>query len=145
VVPDLRRKRWSAGRTHYDAAMRAAIAIGAAGAAGALLRWGLGTWFGQRFPTFPWGTLVINVTGSFVLGVLFVLLVERGIGSSTARLALMTGLLGAYTTFSTFSLETMRLLENGSTRAAAANVALSVGLGLVAVWLGIASARAVWS
>ena len=96
--------------------MRTALAIAGAGAIGALARWGLGTWFGQRFPTFPWGTLVINVSGSFVLGVLFVVLVERAVGSSALRLALMTGLLGAHTTFSTFSLETFRPIETGSTR-----------------------------
>jgi fluoride exporter len=125
-------------------AMRTAVAIGAAGAAGALARWGLGSWFGQRFPTFPWATLVINVSGSFVLGLLFVVLVERGIGSSTTRLALMTGLLGAYTTFSTFSLETFRLFEIGSTRAALSNVALSVVLGLMGAWAGIVAGRAIW-
>jgi CrcB protein len=125
--------------------MRTALAIAGAGAMGALARWGLGSWFGQRFPTFPWGTLVINVTGSFFLGVLFALLVEHGVGSSTVRLSLMTGLLGAYTTFSTFSLETFRLFEIGATRQAVANAALSVVLGLAAVGLGLASGRAIWS
>jgi CrcB protein len=125
--------------------MRTALAIAAAGALGALARWGLGSWFGQRFPTFPWGTLVINVSGSFVVGLLFAALVERGIGSQTMRLAMMTGLLGAYTTFSTFSLETFRLIEEGATRDAIANIGLSVVLGLVAVWLGVLTGRAVWS
>jgi fluoride exporter len=145
VGADLRRKACGEGVTHYDAAMRTALAIALAGALGALARWGLGSWFGQRFPTFPWGTLVINVTGSFVLGMLFAALVERGVGSSTMRLALMTGLLGAYTTFSTFSLETFRLLEDGATRAAIVNVGMSVVFGLVAVWLGVLTGRAVWS
>jgi fluoride exporter len=125
--------------------MRTALAIAVAGAIGTLARWGLGSWFGQRFPTFPWGTLVINVSGSFVLGVLFAALVERGIGSPTLRVALMTGLLGAYTTFSTFSLETFRLMEDGAMRSALANVALSLVLGLAAVWLGVLTGRAVWS
>jgi CrcB protein len=125
--------------------MRTGIAIAVAGALGALARWGLGTWFGQRFPTFPWGTLVINVSGSFVLGVLFAALVERGVGSPTTRIALMTGLLGAYTTFSTFSLETFRLLEDGAVPSAIENVALSVVLGLVGVWLGVTAGRAVWA
>ena len=125
--------------------MRTSIAIAAAGALGALARWGLGSWFGQRFPTFPWGTLVINVSGSFVLGVLFAALVERGIGSPMLRVALMTGLLGAYTTFSTFSLETFRLIEDGAMRSALANVGLSLVMGLVAVWLGVVAGRAVWS
>jgi CrcB protein len=77
--------------------------------------------------------------------VLFALLVEHGVGSSTVRLSLMTGLLGAYTTFSTFSLETFRLFEIGATRQAVANAALSVVLGLAAVGLGLASGRAIWS
>jgi CrcB protein len=131
--------------SHYHARMRTGIAIAAAGALGALARWGLGTWFGQRFPTFPWGTLVVNVSGSFVLGVLFAALVERGVGSSTTRLALMTGLLGAYTTCSTFSLETFRWLEDGAVRSALENVALSLVLGLVGVWLGVTAGRAVWA
>jgi CrcB protein len=125
--------------------MRAAVAIAVAGAVGALARWGLGSWFGQRFPTFPWGTLVINLSWSFVLGVLFAALVERGVGSPTVRLALMTGLLGAYTTFSTFSLETFRLIEDGAGRSALVNVALSLVLGLAAVWVGVLAGRAVWS
>jgi CrcB protein len=61
------------------------------------------------------------------------------------RLALMTGLLGAYTTFSTFSLETFRLIEDGAVRSAMTNVGLSVVLGLMAVWLGVVAGRAVWT
>jgi CrcB protein len=61
------------------------------------------------------------------------------------RIALTTGLMGAYTTFSTFSLETFRLLEDGATAAALANVGLSLALGLVAVWLGVSLGRAVWA
>jgi CrcB protein len=121
--------------------MRTVLAVALAGALGALARWGVGSWFGNRFPSFPWGTLVINVSGSFVLGVLFAVLVERNIGSM--RVALMTGLMGAYTTFSTFSLETFRLVEDGATGSAFANICLSVVLGLLGVWLGIAAGRAV--
>jgi CrcB protein len=123
--------------------MRTVLAVALAGALGALARWGVGSWFGNRFPSFPWGTLVINVSGSFVLGVLFAVLVERNIGSATMRVALMTGLMGAYTTFSTFSLETFRLVEDGATGSAFANIGLSVVLGLLGVWLGIAAGRAV--
>jgi CrcB protein len=122
--------------------MRTVVAVALAGALGALARWGVGAWFGHRFPSFPWGTLVINVSGSFVLGVLFAVLVERNAGSATMRVALMTGLLGAYTTFSTFSLETFRLFEDGATGSALANIGLSVCLGLLGVWLGITAGRA---
>lgn len=125
--------------------MRTAVAIALAGALGALARWGIGTWFGQRFPSFPWGTLAINVSGSFVLGFLFAALIERAAGSQTMRVALTTGLMGAYTTFSTFSLETFRLFEDGATGAALANIGLSLALGLVAVWLGVSLGRAVWA
>ncbi|HLB39299.1 MAG TPA: fluoride efflux transporter CrcB [Actinomycetota bacterium] len=123
--------------------MRTALAIAVAGAIGALARWGVGTWFGQRFPTFPWGTLVVNVSGSFLLGLLFAVLIERAGGSPTMRIALTTGLMGAYTTFSTFSLETFRLLEDGATGSAVANIGLSLVLGLGAVWIGIGLGRAV--
>jgi CrcB protein len=123
--------------------MRTALAIAIAGALGALARWGVGSWFGQRFPSFAWGTLVVNVSGSFVLGVLFAVMIERAAGSPTMRIALTTGLLGAYTTFSTFSLETFRMFEDGATRQAAANIALSLILGMIAVWLGVTVGRAV--
>ena len=123
--------------------MRTALAIAIAGAIGALARWGVGSWFGQRFPSFAWGTLVVNVSGSFVLGLLFALLIERAAGSPTMRLALTTGLLGAYTTFSTFSLETMRMFEEGATGSAFVNIGLSLVLGLGAVWLGMTLGRAV--
>src|SRR3954452_18501121 len=123
--------------------MRTVLAVALAGAVGALARWGLGAWFGHRFPSFPWGTMVRNVSGSFILGVIFAVLVERNIGSATLRVALMTGLMGPYTTFSTFSLETFRLFEDGATGLAMANIGFSVVLGLLAVWLGVVSGRAV--
>jgi CrcB protein len=123
--------------------MRTVLAVALAGALGALARWGIGAWFGHRYPSFPWGTMVINISGSFILGVLFAVLVERGIGSATTRVALMVGLLGAYTTSSTVSLETFRLLEEGATGSALANIGLSVVLGLLAVWLGITVGRAI--
>jgi fluoride exporter len=123
--------------------MRTVLAVALAGALGALARWGLGSWFGHRFPSFPWGTMVVNVSGSFILGVMFAVLVERNIGSVTLRVALMTGLLGAYTTFSTFSLETFRLFEVGAMGSAIANIGMSVVLGLLSVWLGVVAGRAV--
>jgi CrcB protein len=125
--------------------MRAIAAVAFAGALGALARWGLGSWFGQRYPGFPWGTLFINVSGSFVLGVLFALLVERAGASPTVRIALTTSLMGAYTTFSTFSLETYRLVEDGAMGQAALNVVGNLVLGLVAVSLGVILGRAIWA
>jgi fluoride exporter len=122
--------------------LRTIIGVALAGAVGAVLRWGLGTAIGERFPSFPWATMFINVTGSFMLGLLFVVLTERTTSSPATRLALTTGLMGAYTTFSTFSLETFRLMEDGSYAAAGLNVAGNLALGLLAVALGVGLGRA---
>jgi CrcB protein len=122
--------------------MSAVLAVAVAGAAGALTRWGLATWIGSRFSGFPWGTLVVNVSGSFALGLLFILLTERTGLSAAARTAITTGFLGAYTTFSTFSLETIRLLEDGAVGQAGLNVLASLLLGLGAAWLGMVLGRA---
>ena len=123
--------------------MRTVLGVAFAGALGALARYGVGDLISRRFPGFPWGTLVINVTGSFALGALFVILTERTQASPALRSTLMIGFLGAYTTFSTFSLETVRLLEDGSTLAAGLNVLSNVGLGLCAAWLGITVGKVV--
>ena len=80
---------------------------------------------------FPWGTLAVNLSGAFALG----LLVGAAVGGDALRLA-GTGFLGAYTTFSTWMLETHRLAEDGRGRAALANVAVSLAAGLLFAWLG---------
>lgn len=120
----------------------ALIAIG--GASGALARFVLDTWVSDRVAgVFPWGTLVVNVSGSFALGLLYALTVERGVLPPEARAALMIGFLGAYTTFSTFMLESLRLLEEGAHVAALVNVAGSVAMGFGAVVVGMAIGRIV--
>jgi CrcB protein len=119
------------------------LAIALAGAVGALARYGLDGFVSRRAPgAFPWGTFVINVSGSFVLGLLFVLFTERISVDPWVRSGLMVGLLGAYTTFSTFSLETYRLLEDGAPGLAVANAFGSLAAGLVAVYAGIVLGRA---
>jgi fluoride exporter len=124
--------------------VRSIIGVAVAGAVGALARYGLGGWIAERLPvSFPWDTLVVNVTGSFVLGLLFVLTTERFGVSPALRAALTIGLVGAYTTFSTFSLETFRLLEDGAWWLAATNAASSITLGLIAVAAGVAVGRSV--
>jgi CrcB protein len=124
--------------------MRTIVGVGIAGAVGALARYGLGGLVSERLPgAFPWGTFLINASGSFVLGFLFVLLTERLTASPALRTSLTIGFVGAYTTFSTFSFETVRLLEDGALGLAALNVAASVGAGLLAAWLGISVGRAI--
>jgi CrcB protein len=87
--------------------------------------------------TFPWGTLVVNVTGCFVMGLVAAYAHKHGLsGSSDYWLLLATGFLGSYTTVSSFSLQTLALARNGENRSALGNIALSVGLCLGAVALG---------
>ena len=124
--------------------MRTIIGVGVAGAFGALSRYGVEGFVSERFPgSFPAGTFVINVTGSFVLGFLFVLLTERIHASAALRTSLTVGFVGAYTTFSTFSFETLRLIEDGALRTAAVNVVATLVLGLLAVWAGMTIGRAI--
>ena len=116
------------------------VALG--GALGAVLRYYLGgTALARTAAPFPTATFVINVTGSFVLGLFLTLATERVHVSPHLRLAVAVGFVGAYTTFSTFEYETFKLIENGSYLSAALNVILSVVVGFVAVALGIVAAR----
>lgn len=111
--------------------------LAAGGAAGTLLRYAVGGWIGRATGgTFPWGTLVINVTGCLGIGALAGLLDRGGLLSPVLRMALMVGLLGGFTTFSSFGLETFRLLADAQWGAAAAYVLVSNSAGLAAVWLG---------
>jgi fluoride exporter len=89
--------------------------------------------------TFPWGTLVINVTGSFVIGFFGALTGPDGrwFVGSTARQFVMIGMCGGYTTFSSFSLQTLNLVNDGEWARAAANIGLSVLLCMIAVWVGV--------
>jgi CrcB protein len=107
------------------------LGIGVIGGAGAIARFLLDGAVSERAGgRFPWGTLAVNVSGSFLLGV-----VAGAVEGDTYRL-LATGLLGAYTTFSTWMLESHRLGEDGRLRLGAANFALSLAVGIVAVWIG---------
>ena len=91
--------------------------------------------------TFPLGTLVINVSGSFVVGLLFAWMLERDVLPMSLRAPLMIGFLGAYTTFSTWMLESWRLVEDGAWALAVLNLAGSVAIGLIAVVAGLAVGR----
>jgi CrcB protein len=116
--------------------------IGLAGAAGALSRYVLQGWINRLTESaFPWATLVVNVSGCFVLGAVFTALTERFAVPADLRTMLTVGFLGAYTTYSTFAFETFRLGEDGALALAILNVAASVVLGLIAVWAGVAVGR----
>jgi len=117
------------------------IALGGAG--GAVARYVVDGLVTDRTGAgFPWGTLVINATGSFVLGLLFALAVEADVLPADIRGPLMIGFLGAYTTFSTWMLETWRLVEGGAISLAAVNVVGSAAVGVVAIVAGLAVGRA---
>ena len=104
------------------------------GGIGSVARYLVGTWMLDRFGAgFPWGTLTVNVVGSFLIGVIAVLADERGALGPHVRTFLIVGVLGGFTTFSAFSYETMRLLADGSIGASFLNVAGQFAVGLVAV------------
>jgi CrcB protein len=113
------------------------------GTIGTGFRYGLSSLVYSRIerPTFPYANLIINVSGSFVIGVLAELFNERVLVSPAIRAALLTGLLGGYTTFSSFSYETFLLIREGEWFRAMLNAAGSVLLGLIAVWLGVRLAQ----
>ncbi len=118
-----------------------AVAIGSA--LGGVARYGLSGVVARAFgETFPWGTLVVNVTGSFLIGVVATLTGPDGrvLVSPVARQFWLIGIFGGFTTFSAFSLQTLSLAQDGEWLRAGGNVALSVGLCLVFVWLGAALA-----
>ena len=119
------------------------LVIGLGGALGSMLRFGLGSLIDTNVQKtgyiFPWGTIVVNVTGCFVIGFIFTISAAgegRIILGSLTRNFILIGILGGYTTFSSFSLQTLTLAQDGQWWGAAANVLLSVVLCLVGVWLG---------
>ena len=121
-----------------------ALAIAAGGAVGALLRFWFSGWvYSVLGRGFPYGTLAVNVLGSLLMGLLFVLLIERLSMAAEWRAVLLVGLLGAFTTFSTFSMETLSLFEEGAHLKAMLNIVLSVILCLGAAWLGVILGRQV--
>ena len=116
------------------------LLIGLGGFAGAVARYLVDGAVAERTGGgFPWGTLVVNLSGSFVLGLLFALTAERAILPADIRGPVMIGFIGAYTTFSTWMLESWRLIESGSYLPAIANLGGSVVLGLLAMVAGLAS------
>jgi len=123
--------------------MKQMIAVALGGACGAMMRFWLAAAVQRAVGgAFPWGTLFVNVLGSFLLGFLFVWLIERSTMGELARLAITVGFLGAFTTFSTFSVETVRLMQEGAMAWALGNICLQVLLCVGVAWLGMQLARA---
>ncbi len=120
----------------------ALIALG--GAAGAVARYLVDGWVVDRTGgLFPWGTMAVNVSGAFVLGLAYALAVESAVLPAWTRGPFMIGFIGAYTTFSPLMLESWRLSEDGAVLLAIVNLAGSAALGLVALVAGLAIGRAV--
>ncbi len=118
------------------------LLIGLGGFAGAISRYLVDGLISDRTGGgFPWGTLVINLSGSFLLGLLFAMTAERAILPAEIRGPLMIGFIGAYTTFSTWTLESWRLIEGGAYGLALANLGGSVVIGMVAVVAGLMLGR----
>jgi CrcB protein len=121
------------------------VVIGLGGFLGAVSRYLVDGFVSDRTAAsaFPFGTLLVNLSGAFILGLLATLAIERSVLPAEIRGPVMIGFLGAYTTFSTFTLESLRLLEAGSWALAAGNLVGSVVLGLVAVAAGVTLGRAI--
>ncbi len=118
------------------------LAIGIGGAIGSLLRFWMSTWvhtFAGR--GFPYGTLAVNVLGCLVMGALFVLFTERLSDNSVLRAGVLIGVLGGFTTFSSFSIETFNLFDQGAYLKAVANMAASLALCVGGTWLGVIIGR----
>lgn len=119
------------------------LAVGIGGGMGAILRYAVGSIFVQRFGAgFPWGTLFINVTGSFLIGVVAQLALSRSFGiTPPLRIFATAGVLGGYTTFSTFSLDSLILIGDGAPGLASLYALVSVAAGILAAYAGQVLAR----
>lgn len=123
-------------------AMHPLLLVAIGGALGSMARYGAAAAVNRMaHSAFPWGTLVVNVTGSFLIGVLMVLLFKAGEWRENGRLLLVTGMMGGFTTFSSFSWETWKLLEDGRVMMAVTNVFASVAICLLATMVGALLAR----
>jgi fluoride exporter len=121
--------------------MQKLIAIGVGGCLGALARHGLNELIHRRFPHFPWATLSANLIGCLLIGVVMALVIDGRYNSEIGISLISIGFLGSLTTFSTFSLQTLELMQEDRLAAAGANILSNVAVGLMAVWVGMKLAR----
>ncbi|MEO6848473.1 MAG: fluoride efflux transporter CrcB [Chthoniobacterales bacterium] len=129
-----------------DGPLLSAIVIFLGGGLGSVLRFFISLWIGQRFgETFPVGTIAVNVTGCFIIGFLAIIFGTEGrlMVHPLTRMFFLIGILGGFTTFSSFSLQTLMLARDQQWLAALGNVLLSVVLCLIGVWLGYVAGDAV--
>lgn len=130
--------------TSWVGALQKTWWVGLGGFLGANARYWIGGWIQERWGTeFPWSTFVINITGSFILGLFVTLVTERFIVRNVVplRLLIAIGFVGAYTTFSTFELETLTLVQTATWIRAFGNAFGSLFAGFLAVWLGVILGR----
>ena len=122
------------------------LLVGAGGFIGSVLRYLVSGWFQQASKSvdFPFGTLAVNVIGCFIIGFLAQLAESRGVFASESRLFVFVGILGGFTTFSSFGNETLNLARGGQIMNALANIGANLLVGLFAVWLGRTVAYLIW-
>ncbi len=120
------------------------LAIGIGAALGAVLRWGLSVWLNGLLPNLPPGTLAANLIGGYLIGVALVFFTQQVHLPPEWRLFVITGFLGGLTTFSTFSAEVMRLLQDGRLAWAGAAMAAHLAGSLLATWAGMLTAQRIW-
>jgi fluoride exporter len=118
--------------------------VGVGGCLGSILRFWVGSYIGGRMGTrFPYGTMVINITGSFLLGFVLAVLTARTQLSPSWRYLIPIGFIGGYTTFSSFEYETLRTIQDGQLGLGLLYVGLSVCIGFIAVWVGVITGSAI--
>jgi CrcB protein len=133
---------WGKGTSH----LLKYLMVGIGGCLGSILRFWLGSYIGNKMGTrFPYGTFVINITGSFLIGLVFALLTVKTEWSPNWRYLIPIGFIGGYTTFSSFEFETLRTIQDGQIGLGLLYVAASVVVGFVAVWGGMIAGRAMVS
>lgn len=119
------------------------LAVGVGGFVGSVARFWLASYVGQRMGArFPYGTFLINVSGSFLIGLVMSILTERTQLSAVYLYLIPIGFIGGYTTFSTFEFETLRAIQDGQLAIALLNVVLSVVIGFLMVWTGAVVGKA---